>query len=414
MNWWAGACPIPPPGRLRTLAWATLANTFGMGLWTAGSALFLTRSVGLSARSVGQGLTIAALIGLTASVPLGRLADRYDPRRLRAFLQFLQAAVAASYLTVHSFAGFVVVAVLDALLVCGNLAVRAALVAAVAGPQGRVHAFATLRAMANIGIGVGAALAGLALVGNTHTAYDLLVLGNAVTYLLSAVLVLRLPALPPGPARARGLPALPRRAVRDLRFLAASTASGVISLHSVVLTLIIPLWVVSRTAAPPAVVSAVLVTNTVLTVLLAVRMSHGVTTAIAAGRTVRLAGLTLAAAMSLYAVTANLSKGYTIALLVFATVLYTIGDLWHSVGAAGIAYSLAAPNAIGVYQGVDQLVTGSVRAAGPALLTGLILDGGVAGWAVTAAVFAVTGLLTPRLTAWASRDRGAGLLPANY
>jgi hypothetical protein len=147
--------PIPPPGLLRTLAWATLANTVGLGLWTAGSALFLTRRVGLSAHSVGQGLTIAALIGLTASVPLGQLADRRDPRALRAALQVLQAVVAASYLTVHSFAGFIIVAVLDALLVSGNLAVRAALVAAVGGPQGRVHAFATLRAVASVGISPG-------------------------------------------------------------------------------------------------------------------------------------------------------------------------------------------------------------------------------------------------------------------
>ncbi|NYT94780.1 hypothetical protein HW126_13375 [Salinispora sp. H7-4] len=49
-----------------------------MGLSVAGSALFLARSVGLSPRSVGVGLTIAALVGLIASVPFGRLADRRD------------------------------------------------------------------------------------------------------------------------------------------------------------------------------------------------------------------------------------------------------------------------------------------------------------------------------------------------
>ena len=98
-----GWSPVPAPGNLRTLAWATLVNTVGSGLWLAGVALFLTRGVGLSATSVGLGLTIAGLIGLSASVPLGRLADRWDPRSLRAVLQLAQAAVAASYLLVHSF-----------------------------------------------------------------------------------------------------------------------------------------------------------------------------------------------------------------------------------------------------------------------------------------------------------------------
>jgi hypothetical protein len=387
---------------LRTVAWATLANTVGLGLWTAGSALFLTRSVGLSPHAVGTGLTVAALVGLTASVPLGRLADRRDPRTLRAFLQVLQAAVAAGYLLVHSSAGFLAIAVVDALLVSGNLAVRAALVAAVAGPQGRVHAFVTLRAVASVGISAGAGLAALVLAANTRTAYDLLVIGDAATYAISALLLMRLPPLPRVSASATGRP---RRALRDGPFLAASGAAAVISLHSVVLTLIIPLWMVSRTGAPAAAVSAVLVTNTVLTVVLAVRMSHGVTTAVAAGRTVRRGGLVLAAAMLLYAATAGLGTGMAVALLLGTTVLFTVGDLWHSAGGAGIAYNLAAPPAIGEYQGVDQLLNGLVRAVGPALLTWLILSGGTAGWVATAALFAVTGLVVPRLTARAS-ERG--------
>lgn len=290
MSWWRAISPIPPPGPLRILAWATLTNTVGMGLWLAGSALFLTRSLGLSTRSVGVGLTVAALVGLIASVPFGRLADRRDPRTLRAVLQLLQAVVAASYLLVDSVASFIVVAVFSALLATGNLAVRAALVAAVGGAAGRVPAFAILRAVANLGTGVGAALAELALVADARAAYQLLVLGNAAAFALSAMLIMRLPPFPPG-----SVPAAPKRglgpALRDAPFVAVGATSAVLSLHSVVLTLIIPLWVTSHTAAPTIMVAAVLVTNTVLTVLLAVRLSRGAQTATPAARTMRRAGL---------------------------------------------------------------------------------------------------------------------------
>ena len=193
--------PLPPPGPLRTLAYATLVNTVGAGLWLAGGALYLTRDVGLSATSVGAGLTVAGLVGLTASVPLGALADRWDPRTLRAVLQVGQALAALAYLLVGSFPAFLAVAVPEALLAAGNLAVRAALVVAVGGPDGRVHAFATLRAVANLGITVGTALAGIALAVDTHRAYQVLVVGNAVTYLLSAALLLRLPPQPAADAR---------------------------------------------------------------------------------------------------------------------------------------------------------------------------------------------------------------------
>jgi hypothetical protein len=277
---------------------ATLANTVGTGLWVTGAALYLTRVVGLTPAEVGLGLTVSGLVGLTASVPLGGLADRHDPRALRAVLQLAQAAVAAAYLLVGSFPSFLLVATLDALLVSGNLAVRAALVAAVGGPEGRVHAFATLRAVANLGVALGAALAGFALVADTGPAYRLLVLGNVATYLVSAALVMRLPAYPPArrPLRQRA-----GRALRDGPFLAVVGASAVLSLHGVALTLVLPLWVVTRTDAPPVTVSAVLLVNTLLTVLLAVHLNRGARHALPAAMTMRRAGLVLAAGMLLWA-----------------------------------------------------------------------------------------------------------------
>jgi MFS family permease len=392
--------PIPPSGQLRTLAWATLANTVGMGLWLAGIALYLTRSVGLSPSSVGLGLSIAGLIGLSASVPLGRLADRRDPRSLRAALQLLQAVVAASYLLVHSFATFVVVAVIDALLAAGNLSVRAALIAAVAGPAGRVGAFATMRAVANVGISVGAALAGLALAADTRTGYALLVIGNVLSFLISAGLIMRLPSLPPDPAASR---ALGWRALRDWPFLAVTAASAVMAVHSVVLTLVVPLWIATQTSAPRAMVSAVLVTNTVLTVLLAVRISAAAENVGKAARTMRRAGFVLAVSMLLFPTTAWLGTAGTITLLVFATVVYTVGDLFHATASAALSYELAMPEALGQYQGVSGLVTGLAQAIAPALLTLLLIDAQTAGWIALAVVFVATGMVTPMLAGRAVR-----------
>ncbi|MFY1660879.1 MFS transporter [Micromonospora sp. WMMD1274] len=398
--------PLPPPGPLRTLAYATLVNTVGAGLWLAGGALYLTRDVGLSATSVGAGLTVAGLVGLSASVPLGGLADRWDPRTLRAVLQVGQAVVALAYLMVGSFPAFLAVAVPEALLAAGNLAVRAALVAGVGGPDGRVHAFATLRAVANLGITVGTALAGIALAVDTHRAYQVLVVGNAATYLLSAALLLR---LPPQPAAAgtRRTPGTLRRGgpLRDGRFLAVSGASAVLSTHVTVLVLVVPLWTVDRAGAPPPVVSAVLLANTVLTVLLAVRLSRGAERAAPAARKLRRAGLVLAAATPLYAVTGVLPVLPAVVLLLGATAVWTVGDLWHGAAGAGLAYDLAPPDAIGAYQGADGLVAGLAQALGRGLLTLLVLGGGPVGWLVLGGIFAAAGLAAPALARRAIADR---------
>ncbi|WP_433495655.1 MFS transporter [Micromonospora sp. CA-248089] len=424
--------PLPPPGPLRTLAYATLVNTVGAGLWLAGGALYLTRDVGLSATSVGAGLTVAGLVGLSASVPLGALADRWDPRTLRAVLQVGQAVAALAYLLVGSFPAFLAVAVPEALLAAGNLAVRAALVAAVGGPDGRVHAFATLRAVANLGITVGTALAGIALAVDTHRAYQVLVVGNAATYLLSAALLLRLPPQPAADARrataarpapdaettpgtmttgggTRRGPGARRRGgpLRDGRFLAVSGASAVLSTHVTVLVLVVPLWTVDRAGAPPPVVSAVLLANTVLTVLLAVRLSRGAERAAPAARKLRRAGLVLAAATPLYAVTGVLPVLPAVVLLLVATAVWTVGDLWHGAAGAGLAYDLAPPGAIGAYQGADGLLAGLAQALGRGLLTLLVLGGGPAGWLVLGGVFAAAGLAAPALARRAIANRPA-------
>ncbi|MEU7758679.1 MFS transporter [Micromonospora aurantiaca (nom. illeg.)] len=400
--------PLPPPGPLRTLAYATLVNTVGAGLWLAGGALYLTRDVGLSATSVGAGLTVAGLVGLTASVPLGALADRWDPRTLRAALQVGQAVAALAYLLVGSFPAFLAVAVPEALLAAGNLAVRAALVAAVGGPDGRVHAFATLRAVANLGITVGTALAGIALAVDTHRAYQVLVVGNAASYLLSAALLLRLPPQPTA-ADARHTPATLRRGgpLRDGRFLAVSGVSAVLSTHVTVLVLVVPLWTVDRAGAPPPVVSAVLLANTVLTVLLAVRLSRGAERAAPAARKLRRAGLVLAAATPLYAATAGLPVLPAVVLLLVATAVWTVGDLWHGAAGAGLAYDLAPPGAIGAYQGADGLLAGLAQALGRGLLTLLVLGGGPVGWLVLGGILAAAGLAAPALARRAIANRRA-------
>lgn len=395
---------LPPPGPLRTLAAATLANTVGGGLWLAGAALYLTRSVGLDPTSVGLGLTVAGLVGVTASVPSGRLADRRDPRTLRAALQVAQAVTAATYLLVDSFATFLLVAVVDALLMAGNLSVRAALVAAVGGPEGRVRAFATLHATASVGVGVGATLAAPALAADTRTGYVLLVLGNTLTYLLSAALLLRLPAFPPVavPRRAARWPAL-----RDRRFLAVSAASAGLALHETVLALVVPLWIVGHTAAPRPLVSVVLVLNTVLTVGLMVRLSARIGRAAQGAVALRRAGVVLAVAMLLWAGAAGVSTPVAVGLLLLAAAVHSVGEVWHANGATALAYDLARPDALGEYQGVAGLVRGTVQALGRVLLTVALLDGGWPGWLAVGAFFVVVGAAVPGLTRATLLDRPA-------
>ena len=68
----SSAVPSGPTGR--RLAVMALIDASGTGAFLAVSAVFFTRSVGLSAAQVGLGLALAACLGLATAVPIGAVS----------------------------------------------------------------------------------------------------------------------------------------------------------------------------------------------------------------------------------------------------------------------------------------------------------------------------------------------------
>ena len=97
---------------------------------------------------------------------------------------------------------------------------------------------------------------------------------DAVSFLLSALVLLRLPPMPPSPAAAPGRPAL--EVLRDRPYALVSFLNMITLLYMPLLSLVIPLWIVQRTEAPTWTVSALLVLNTLSVVLFQVRVARRV------------------------------------------------------------------------------------------------------------------------------------------
>ena len=356
-----------------------------------GAAVFFTRSVGLSAAQVGSGLTIAGLVGLAAGVPAGRLADRRGARGIAVALLVVEGACAGCFALVHSFAAFVVVAAGASLGDGASSAARGALIAGVVPPDAVVRTRAMLRSITNVGISLGAIGAGFALHADTRAGYVALVLGDALTFFLAALLVWRLGRVAPHPVPED---AAPRAALRDRPYLSITAINGVLCFHYEVLVLAMPLWVVSHTAAPRWLVAPLLLVNTVMIVLFQVRASRGSETVAGATRALRRASLLLLVACGVYAAaSAPHSAAMAVAVLVLAVFVHTLGELVHAGGSWGLSFGLAPLHAQGEYQGVFTLGMSGARALSPAILTLLCITWGVPGWLVLGAVFVAMGAL---------------------
>ncbi|MGW2371916.1 MFS transporter [Kitasatospora sp. NPDC001683] len=400
----AGFALLPPAGPQRTLAAAQLASAVGDGAYYTCSALYFTRVVGMSPAALGLGLAVGWAIGSVAGVPLGHLADRRGPRRTAVALALGAAAVVAAFLVIRSYLPFLLAVCLYATAQSGLTAARQALVAGLVPRAERTGLLAHLQSTLNGGLAVGAAIGGIALTIGTRTAYLGAFVITMLGLLAGALLLRRLPEVPPAePESGSG----PRLAVlRDRRYAAVTLVNTVLLLRMPLLSLILPLWIAQRAPGLGWLGSALFVLNTAAVLLFQVRAARDVTGLDSAVRAVRAAGVLLLLSCVVCGLSALDVPVWAIgALLVAGAVLQVAGEMRQSAGSWQLGFDLAPPERIGQYQGFFGTGVAVARTLGPLLLTSLLLDGGLAGWLVFGGVFLAAGYAMGPVARWAARDR---------
>ncbi len=399
-----------PDGRVvRVLSVAALADAVGNGFFIAGSAVFFTVHLGMSAGTVGLGLSLAGAAGLLASALAGRLTDRLGARRVYVALSLVQALLFACYpLLGDRTAVFFLVLCAIGVAEYGAAPAWGTLVARSVPADRRVRTRAYLRSVYNVGFSLGSLACGAVVAIGTPAAFVSLALGNAVTFAVGALVVLAVPAPPVVPA-APGGSALRYPSLRDGSFLAVTGLSAVLCLHVSVLLVALPLWVVERTDVAPSAVGALLVVNTVLVVLLQVRASGSAEQLAGAAVAARRAGILMAAACGVFAL--GQGRGWVAAgiTLLVGVVLLTGAELLQAASAWGLPYGLAPESRLGEYQGTFGMAFSAQTMIGPALTVYLVIEHGWIGWAVLAALVLAAALLIVPATRRAARSTRAGL-----
>jgi predicted MFS family arabinose efflux permease len=394
---------VPEPGPLRVLAVASLVNTFGNGLMFTTSALYFTRIVGLSAAQVGIGLTCAGLAGMVSGIPLGHLGDRLGPREMQIGLVAVVAVLTLLYTVVQSFWQFAVLASVVVFFEAGTRSTRGALIARAVPYDRRVYARAYLRSITNIGITLGAAVAGIALHLDTAAAYKTLIVVDAVTYAGAAAVMLWLPHVPVvrSASSTSGLQAL-----RDRPYVAMVLVSSVLGLHFGLIEIGVPLWVSGHTSAPRSLVSLLFIINTVAVVLFQVRASRGIDSPAAGARSMARAGWVLLVACGLFALADGPGREAAVVILVAAAAVHVYGEILQSAGTFCLNLELAPEHAQGQYQGLAGTGMTLSFMLSPALVAFLPLGLGRPGWLILGCLFVMSGMALVPITAWAERTRG--------
>ncbi|MWA15794.1 MFS transporter [Streptomyces sp. BA2] len=385
----------------RVLILASFVNRVGNGLFNAASALYFTLVVDLPAAQVGAALTVAGLIGLLAGIPGGHLADRRGPRTVMMLALAVQAVAMSALVLVESWGALTLIATVDQLAAAVGGAAWGALVVRVGTDRPALFR-AKLRTYVNLGVVLGTVGAGFAVAAHTRTAYTVLILGNAASFALCALLLILLPnyrALPPPSQQRRWI------ALTDRPFVAFTALYGAMGLQYSAVSLLLPIWISEHTDAPRWTVAAVFAVNAGVCVLLQTRIGSRIETPREGGRAFRTAGLLFLVSCPMMALTAHTPVWAAAGLVVAAIFVHSLGEIWESSAGFALGFGLAPDHAQGQYQGLLGLGFSAGQALAPAILTTVVLGLGTAGWLLLGAFFAAVGAVGPSLERWGTRTR---------
>lgn len=378
---------LPHSHRGRVLVAGALLDAMSTGLYLAVATLYFVQTVHIPAASVGLVLSIANICGLLIPMPVARLTRRLGLARVYIALLVLRGVGMAAYALADGYWRYLAVTIFFTAASRAALPLLQVLVGVMESEADRTRTMASLRTVNNIGLGAGFFLAGGVQLLDSRTAYlALFVVGGlafAVVAAVTAVAARGVDQTAPAPKPT----SRPRTVYTDHRFITMAVANAVMLLHDSMLFVLIPLWVVQRSGLSATVSSILLMLNTVITVLLQVRVARYAKGFGGSMRLLRWSVVALAVAGVVLGWAESNPPWLLVILLTSAVILLTIGENLHAVAGWELSFLMSPPEQRAQYLSLFSLGYSGQLILGPALMTSVVLPWGMPGLLLMTVLF---------------------------
>jgi MFS family permease len=367
---------------------------FGYGLIIPFEIIYLHQIRGFATATAG--FVLAAILGTATLVtpPSGTLLDHFRPKPI---------LIAGNLTSALGYAGF---AFVDrpwqafACAVVGGAGIGAAgtanqtLLITLITPEQRAASFALGRVASNLGLGIGATVAGFVNASDQHLrSFQTLYLFDALTYAAYAVVVLAMvPNRRAAAAHASAVGGGFRAVARDRRFLIVIAVNiALIIVGYTLYSTILPPFAIAHTRVGPAGIGIIKLANTLFIVIAQIPATRVVKRMPRARAFAAASALWTIALLGVLPATLIHSELGATALLVGVAIVFAIGECVHGVVLGPLVADLAPPHLLGRYMSMYALMATAGLALGPAIGGVVLATSPDAVWWGGAVVAAVIG-----------------------
>jgi MFS family permease len=398
----------PRPPAVRTVLLVSFIDALGSGIFLAAAPVLAIRGLGHPAPLVGLALGLNGLAALLNSVPLGRLSDRLNPRIMLIAVHLARGLVVAAFGFVTSAWTFVGLLILLGAAEGGVSPLMQALVARYLGADGRVRRMAQVRVARNAGFAGGSLVAAGVMLGAPGPAAVAVGFADAATFLVSAILLSKVPQPAPGHRPPAG--SVPPQASRSVsrrahraRITVVGALSGVVAVHVTVLTIAIPLWITQSAELPPSLAPILITVNAGLVIMMQVRFSDRLKARKRALGLFTMAALPLGASFAVFPLRAGLPIAILLIAAVLAVLAITFAELVHSVAVWDVGFALSSEQERAGDLARFNLGSLGQEIVAPIILTIFLSVSSPYPWILLGLTVAISGLVADRLV---GRARG--------
>lgn len=376
---------LPRMRGLHRLAIGAAIDSLGSGIFVPFTIPYFLVVTDLGLVSIGAALSVAALAGVPAGMMAGPLVDRLGATAIVVGCNVVRALGFLGFLWVDTAWQLALVAALVYWADGAWLPAQGALVVDLAGLDQQPRWFALIRSTRNAALGLGGIVAA-SVVGFGVAGYRALAVGNAVSYLLVAVLIGTWPAARAHAGRRAAATRPPaeggyRQVLRDRPMTLLVLANGFFVVAVYAIVFLVPAYV-GLVRPDLAWLPGVLYTVNTMLVVVAQPPVVRFTERRAQTSMLRLAAVVWAVCFGVLGGSALLPPEPALLMVFLGVVVFTAAELLFAPTSSVLAARLAPPALRGRYLGMNQLSWGLAMVVAPALFTGLLSLGPLWPWPV--------------------------------